>query len=147
MELIVDVRCDKNEFLKILTDYESLTNYLPVQLKKIEILEKEGKFTTVEMVLVFKTIVKKEISVKIEIEEKSENEIECRVLDGHAKDTIIIVHVNQIENKTQIKTEIDLKLSLKAKILSPIIKKNYKNIIRGIFMRMALDAEKKLDVN
>ena len=43
MELVIDVRCDKNEFLKILTDYENLTNYLPVQLKKIEILEKEGK--------------------------------------------------------------------------------------------------------
>jgi len=147
MELIVDVRCDKNEFLKILTDYENLTDYLPVQLKKIEILKKEDKFTTVEMVLVFKTIVRKEISQKIEIEEKSENEIKCKVLDGHAKNTIVVIHVNQIENKTNIKTEIDLKLSLKAKILSPIIKKEYKNIIRGIFMRMGLDAEKNAGVS
>ena len=147
MELIVDVRCNKNEFLKILTDYENLTDYLPVQLKKIEILKKEDKFTTVETVLVFKTIVRKEISQKIEIEEKSENEIKCKVLDGHAKNTIVVIHVNQIENKTNIKTEIDLKLSLKAKILSPIIKKEYKNIIRGIFMRMGIDAEKNAGVS
>jgi hypothetical protein len=38
--------------------------------------------------------------------------------------------------------KIDLKLSLKAKILSPIIKREYKTLLTGIFAKMELDAQK-----
>ena len=147
MDLLVVVNCNSTKFFKILTNYENLSNYLPVQLRKIQILEKEARFTTLEIVLVFKTLVKKEIAQRVRIEEKSENELFIEVLDGHAKNTKVLIIVESKDNKTAIKTEIDLKLSLKAKILSPIIKREYKNLLRGTFLKMAVDAEKKLEVS
>ena len=45
------------------------------------------------------------------------------MLDGHAKNTKVLIIVESKDNKTVIKTEIDLKLSLKAKILLPILGK------------------------
>ena len=59
----------------------------------------------------------------------------------------VLIIVESKDNKTAIKTEIDLKLSLKAKILSPIIKREYKNLLRGTFLKIAVDAEKKLEVS
>ena len=147
MDLLVVVNCNSTKFFKILTNYENLSNYLPVQLRKIQILEKEARFTTLEIVLVFKTLVKKEIAQRVRIEEKSENELFIEVLDGHAKNTKVLIIVESKDNKTAIKTEIDLKLSLKAKILSPIIKREYKNLLRGTFLKIAVDAEKKLEVS
>ena len=41
---------------------------------------------------------------------------------------------------------IDLKLSLKARILSPIIKREYKSLLTGVFLKIGLDAENTLEV-
>jgi len=38
-------------------------------------------------------------------------------------------------------------LAILHKILSPIIKREYKNLLRGTFLKIAVDAEKKLEVS
>ena len=146
MEFNTTVECDYKEFLKILKDFENLSKYLPRQLQKIQILEKQDNITITEVVLIFKTLIKNEISQKIKIETESDNKLILEVLDGHAKNKKVLILIQPKDCKTQVIVNIDLKLSLKAKILSPIIKREYKSLLTGVFIKIGIDAENKLEV-
>ena len=146
MEFNTIVECNYKEFLKILKDFENLSKYLPRQLQKIQILEKQDNITITEVVLIFKTLIKNEISQKIKIKTESDNKLILEVLDGHAKNTKIWIMIQPKDDKTQVIVNIDLKLSLKAKILSPIIKREYKSLLTGVFLKIGIDAENKLEV-
>ena len=146
MEFNTIVECNYKEFLKILKDFENLSKYLPRQLQKIQILEKQDNITITEVVLIFKTLIKNEISQKIKIKTESDNKLILEVLDGHAKNTKIWIMIQPKDDKTQVIVNTDLKLSLKAKILSPIIKREYKSLLTGVFIKIGIDAENKLEV-
>jgi carbon monoxide dehydrogenase subunit G len=135
------LNCEQKTLLEILTNYEGLVKYVPRQLAEVKILEKHDNQTTIETTIMFKTLIKKEIKQRITVVEK-DNGLEAKILDGHAKDTTISISVNPQNSQTQIDMKIDLKLSLKAKILSPIIKREYKTLLTGIFAKMELDAQK-----
>ena len=146
MEFNTTVECDYKEFLKILKDFENLPKYLPRQLQKIQILEKQDDIVIIEVILAFKSLIKKEISQKIKIETESDNKLIFEVLDGHAKNTKVWIVIQPKDDKTQVIVNIDLKLSLKAKILSPIIKREYKSLLTGVFIKIGIDAENTLEV-
>ena len=146
MEFNTIVECNYKEFLKILKDFENLSKYLPRQLQKIQILEKQDNITITEVVLIFKTLIKNEISQKIKIKTESDNKLILEVLDGHAKNTKVWIVTQSNDCKTQVNVNIDLKLSLKARILSPIIKREYKSLLTGVFLKIGLDAENTLEV-
>ena len=146
MEFNTIVECNYKEFLKILKDFENLSKYLPRQLQKIQILEKQDNITITEVVLIFKTLIKNEISQKIKIKTESDNKLILEVLDGHAKNTKVWIMIQPKDCKTQVNVNIDLKLSLKARILSPIIKREYKSLLTGVFLKIGLDAENTLEV-
>ena len=146
MEFNTIVECNYKEFLKILKDFENLSKYLPRQLQKIQILEKQDNITITEVVLIFKTLIKNEISQKIKIKTESDNKLILEVLDGHAKNTKVWIMIQPKDDKTQVIVNIDLKLSLKAKILSPIIKREYKSLLTGVFIKIGIDAENKLEM-
>jgi hypothetical protein len=146
MEFNTIVECNYKEFLKILKDFENLSKYLPRQLQKIQILEKQDNITITEVVLIFKTLIKNEISQKIKIKTESDNKLILEVLDGHAKNTKIWIMIQPKDDKTQVIVNTDLKLSLKAKILSPIIKREYKSLLTGVFIKIGIDAENKLEM-
>ncbi len=146
MEFNITVECDYKEFLKILKDFENLPKYLPRQLQKIQILEKQDNIVIIEVILAFKSLIKNEISQKIKIETESDNKLILEVLDGHAKNTKVWIVTQSDDCKTQVNVNIDLKLSLKARILSPIIKREYKSLLTGVFLKIGLDAENTLEV-
>ena len=146
MEFNTTVECDYKEFLKILKDFENLPKYLPRQLQKVQILEKQDNIVIIEVILAFKSLIKKEISQKIKIETESDNKLILEVLDGHAKNTKVWIVTQSNDCKTQVNVNIDLKLSLKARILSPIIKREYKSLLTGVFLKIGLDAENTLEV-
>ena len=146
MEFNITVECDYKEFLKILKDFENLSKYLPRQLQKIQILEKQDSIVIIEVVLAFKSLIKNEISQKIKIETESDNKLILEVLDGHAKNTKVWIVTQPKDCKTQVNVNIDLKLGLKARILSPIIKREYKSLLTGVFLKIGLDAENTLEV-
>ena len=146
MEFNTTVECDYKEFLKILKDFENLPKYLPRQLQKIQILEKQDNIVIIEVILAFKSLIKNEISQKIKIETESDNKLILEVLDGHAKNTKVWIVTQSNDCKTQVNVNIDLKLSLKARILSPIIKREYKSLLTGVFLKIGLDAENTLKV-
>ncbi|SVE02920.1 uncharacterized protein METZ01_LOCUS455774 [marine metagenome] len=146
MEFNITVECDYKEFLKILKDFENLPKYLPRQLQKIQILEKQDNIVIIEVILAFKSLIKNEISQKIKIETESDNKLILEVLDGHAKNTKVWIVTQPKDCKTQVNVNIDLKLGLKARILSPIIKREYKSLLTGVFLKIGLDAENTLEV-
>jgi len=41
MNYSFELSCDKDKFFHVLTDYQNLVEYMPRQLQKIEILEKQ----------------------------------------------------------------------------------------------------------
>ena len=146
MEFNITVECDYKEFLKILKDFENLPKYLPRQLQKIQILEKQDNIVIIEVILAFKSLIKNEISQKIKIKTESDDKLILEVLDGHAKNTKVWIVTQSDDCKTQVNVNIDLKLSLKARILSPIIKREYKSLLTGVFLKIGLDAENTLEV-
>lgn len=141
MDFEQEFDCCLENFFSIIKNYENLPKYLPRQLQSIEVLKKENNKTIIKCTIMFKTLVKKEISQNIEINEQN-NILEIKVLDGHAKDTEINLSIKNSLEKITVNVKVDLKLSLKAKILSPIIKREYKSLLRGVFAKMAIDGKK-----
>ena len=146
MEFNTTIECNYKEFLKILKDFENLPKYLPRQLQKIQILEKQDNMVIIEVILTFKSLIKNEISQKIKIKTEFDNKLILEVLDGHAKNTKVWIVTQSNDCKTQVNVNIDLKLSLKARILSPIIKREYKSLLTGVFLKIGLDAKNTLEV-
>ena len=142
----MELDCNNVNFFKILTNYKDLIKYLPRQLKKVDVLEENDTYTIIEVTLSFKTLIKKEITQKIKIEKRYTDSLFIQVLDGHAKNTVIRISIIPNIEKSLVKAEIDLKLSLKAKILSPIIKREYKQLLTGVFRKMENDAKGNLEV-
>ena len=145
MEFELDINCNIQNFFKVLTNFEELPKYLPSQLQKLEVLEKKENNILLEATLFFKTLIKKEISQKIQITKIGKENLLIEVMDGHAKNTKIKISSMSETEKSKIKVETDLKLSLKAKILSPIIKREYKFLLTGVFRKME-DGAKKMEV-
>ena len=136
-----ELDCNERNFFKILTDYENLSNYLPKQLKKIEILDKHDNYTTIKITIFLRSIIKKEFSQKIRIEKKSENNLSVEILDGIAKGTHITISILVQKEKTLCNVNSDIKLSLKTAILYPIIKIEHNPFLKRLFTNMSHNAK------
>ena len=84
---------NEKKLFKILTNYENLSNYLPRQLQKIEILDEHDNYTTIKATIFVRRLIKKAFSQKIRIEKKSENNLSVEILDGFTKGTHITISI------------------------------------------------------
>ena len=141
MDYSFELDCNERNFFKIFTDYENLPKYLPRQLQKIEILDKHDNYTTIQAKMFLKTLIKKEFLQKIRIEKKSENNLSAEILDGFAKGTHITISIIMEKEKTLCQVSSNLRLSLKTVILYPIIKREYKALLTGVFRKISMDVE------
>ena len=136
---------NEKKFFKILTDYENLSNYLPRQLQKIEILDEHDNYTTIKATIFVRSLIKKEFSQKIRIEKKSENNLSVEILDGIAKGTHITISILVQKEKTLCNVNSDIKLSLKTVILYPIIKIEHNPFLKRLFTNMSHNAKQIKD--
>ena len=141
MDYSLELDCNEKNFFKILTNYENLPKYLPRQLKKIEILDNYDNYTKLKATIFFMTLIKKEFSQKVRIEKKSENNLSAEILDGHAKGTHITISPLMQKEKTLCQVSSNLRLSLKTIILYPIIKREYKALLIGVFRKISIDVK------
>ena len=141
MNTSFELDCNEKNLFKVLTDYENLSDYLPRKLQKIEILDKNEIFTTINATLFLKTLIKKEFSQKLKIEKKSENNLIIEILDGHAKGTRINISLSSKNNQTLCQVNSDVKLSLKTIVLLPILKAEYNAFVSNVFKKMAKSAK------
>ena len=141
----LELNCNERNFFKILTDYENLSNYLPRQLQKIEILDEHDNYTTIKATIFVRSLIKKEFSQKIRIEKKSENNLSVEILDGIAKGTHITISILMQKEKTLCHVNSGIKLSLKTAILYPIIKIEHNPFLKRLFTNMSHNAKQIKD--
>ena len=137
----LELDCDEKNFLKILTDYENISNYLPRKLKKIEIVDEHDNYATINVTIFLRTLIKKEFSQNIRIEKKSDNDLFLEILDGLAKGTRITISTIMQKGKTICHVNSNIKLSLKVVILYPIIKKEHNAFLSGVLRKISVDAK------
>ena len=135
LDFSMNVDASVEQLMKLATDYENYKNYLPQQIKDIKIIESSDDEIVTEEVLVFSTILKKELIIQSLHKKIDNNTLYTKIISGHAKGTEVTIHF--ISGKqTKISLSIDLKLSFKAKFLGPLVKKQYKRLLTGIFLKM-----------
>ena len=132
-----------DRFLEILTDYEKLPKYLPRQLQRIEIVDKDDNYTIIKAVILLRSLIKREFILEIKIEKKSDEIILAEILDGIAKGTKITISIFTQEEKTMCKISTDTKLSLKIIVLLPIIKREYKGFVSGVLNNIFTEMKSK----
>tara|TARA_B100000470_G_scaffold185710_1_gene151011 strand:+ start:214 stop:660 length:447 start_codon:yes stop_codon:yes gene_type:complete len=137
----LELDCDEKNFLKILTDYENISNYLPRKLKKIEIVDQHDNYATINVTIFLRTLIKKEFSQNIRIEKKSDNDLFVEILDGLAKGTRITISTIMQKGKTICHVNSNIKLSLKVVILYPIIKKEHNAFLSSVLRKISVDAK------
>lgn len=136
LEFVLNLPTQPEQLIRLSEDYENLSKYLPDQLKSVKILEKNEKETKTEEVIVFKTIVKKEIIQQTIHKKISSDKLVTEIISGPAKGTIIYTTFQKNDSGSRVIFEMDLKLELKAKVLEPLIKKYYKMILTSVLYRM-----------
>ena len=143
MQTSNELEFSSDKFIGILTNYENLSGYLPRQLQKIEIIEKNENLTKIKAVIFLRSLIKQEFVLEIEIEEKSYGLFIANILDGIAKGTKITITISEQNMKTLCDIETDVKLSLKTIVLLPIIKREYKGFVQGILSNILNKVNKK----
>ena len=132
-----------DRFLEILTDYEKLPKYLPRQLQRIEIVDKDDNYTIIKAVILLRSLIKREFILEIKIEKKSDEIILAEIMDGIAKGTKITISIFTQEEKTMCKISTDAKLSLKIIVLLPIIKREYKGFVSDVLNKIFTEMKSK----
>ena len=135
MEFSMNMESNVKEIFAQLINFENMPNLLPRQLKKMEIVNKDGNQFFTKETLVFKTIVKNEI-IQESKHEIGDNLIKTTIISGPAKNSVINMELEERENGSKIIINIDLKLSLKARILLPIVKKAYSSLLTGVLYKI-----------
>jgi len=117
------------KLVNMVMDFEKLPSFSKI-VKSVKIINKNNHETTTEEVLSRK-ITQQTITKRI-----NSNEFESEIVSGPFKGTKAKTVFETVESGTKVSVSADLKLSLKYKILGPIIKKRYKNILRGTLYKM-----------
>lgn len=121
------------------TDYENLNKYFPRQLQKITILSETQNECITEESISISSLIKFNTIQKTIHKIISDTSIESVILEGPLKGTVVNTNFTQKESETEIVLSCELKTTLKYKILIPIIKKEYKNILRALFYKINTD--------
>jgi len=143
MDYSTELEFGVERFLEILTDYEKLPEYLPRQLQRIEIVDKDDNYTIIKAVILLRSLIKREFILEIKIKKKSDEIILAEILDGIAKGTKITISIFTQEEKTMCKISTDTKLSLKIIVLLPIIKREYKGFVSGVLNNIFTEMKSK----
>ena len=136
LTFFMNVPAPIDKLIGLSEDFENLPMFLPDQLKSVRILEQNNNETKTEEIMVFSTILKKEIVQEAVHKKKNDNELITDIISGPAKGTTIQTIFLKTDAGTNVSFNIDLKLNLKTKILSPLIKKYYKMVLTSILYKM-----------
>ena len=107
MEFSMNMESNVKEIFAQLINFENMPNLLPRQLKKMEIVNKDGNQFFTKETLVFKTIVKNEI-IQESKHEIGNNQIKTTIISGPAKNSVINMELEERENGSKIIINIDL---------------------------------------
>ena len=132
----INLQAKSLDLMNLMSNFELYHVFLPHQLRDINIIEKNSEHTIIELTLMFSTILKKEIKIKVLHKILPENQVELEIIEGTGKGSIVNIKFVEIESVTNVVVDLNLELGLKMKIFLPIIKKTYKTVLMSIFYKM-----------
>jgi len=136
-EFSIELPCQRNKIFDLTINYKNYKNMFPNQIKEVEIMYDSENFIVTKELLVFKSIIQKEILQESEHIIKKPEYIESKIITGPLKNSIIKVNFqNSTDSGTLITINGELRTNLRFRIISPVIKKYYKSILRSLFYKM-----------
>lgn len=132
----LQLSADKDKLIDLATDYESIVNYLPNQIKHVKIIERNNEDIITEEKLLFSTIMKKEIIQKSIHRKMDESRLYTEIISGIFKGSKMIVSYEKNDKGTLVKSDIELKIPMRYKLLSILAKKAYKMILTSVLYKM-----------
>ena len=132
----INLQAKPLDLMDLMSNFESYQVFLPQQLSDINIIEKNSEHTIIELTLMFSTILKKEIKIKVLHKILPENQVELEIISGTGKGSMANIKFEEVESVTNVIVDLNLELGLKMKIFLPIIKKTYKTVLMSIFYKM-----------
>lgn len=136
MEFEIALPANKNKLFSIATDFETYKKLLPDQILNIKILQKNENEIITEETLLFASVIKKEITQQSRHKIIDNNIVDSNIISGPLKGSEVHAQFEENSEGTKISISINLRITLKYKILTPLIKKYYKIILRALFYKM-----------
>ena len=132
----INLQAKPLDLMDLMRNFELYQVFLPQQLKDINIIEKNSEHTIIELTLMFSTILKKEIKIKVLHKILSENQVKLEIISGTGKGSMAEIKFEEVESVTNVIVDLNIELGLKMKIFLPIIKKTYKQVLMSVFYKM-----------
>jgi len=132
----INLQAKPLDLMDLMRNFDLYQVFLPQQLKDINIIEKNSEHTIIELTLMFSTILKKEIKIKVLHKILSENQVKLEIISGTGKGSMAEIKFEEVESVTNVIVDLNLELGLKMKIFLPIIKKTYKQVLMSVFYKM-----------
>tara|TARA_Y100000741_G_scaffold222684_1_gene169915 strand:- start:277 stop:711 length:435 start_codon:yes stop_codon:yes gene_type:complete len=136
MDFSINLTSPKNKLINLATAYTDFPDYLPDQIKSVEIIEKNSSYIITEETLHLSSVISKTFIQQTKHYLPENDALKSEILSGPAKGSIIEIEFLDIESGTSINVHLDIKLGLKYKFLLPLIKKSYKMFLMGILYKM-----------
>ena len=136
MEFELVLQANKNKLFLIATDFATYKKLLPDQILDIKIIQQNETEIITEETLLFASVIKKEINQQSLHKIIGGNIIDSKIISGPLKGSKVHAQFEENAGGTKISVSLDLKITLKYKILTPLIKKYYKIILRALFYKM-----------
>lgn len=136
MEFEITLAANKDKLFAIATDFETYKKLLPDQILDVKITQKNDGEIVTEETLLFASVIKKEITQQSRHHITDNNIVDSNIISGPLNGSKVHAQFDTSNDGTKVSISIDLKIALKYKILSPLIKKYYKIILRALFYKM-----------
>jgi len=127
---------EPQKIFEIITDYENIIRFFPTQLKKMQIINKNENDTVTEETISISSVIKKNFTQQTRHKILGDFIRESLIISGPLKGTILRIQLQKENNSTNISINADIKTSLKYRIVVPLIKKEYKNILKAFFYKV-----------
>lgn len=136
LDFTMILSAEPKKIFEIITDYENIIKFFPIQLKKIQIISKNENYTVTEETISISSVIKKNFAQQTRHEILGDFIIDSLIISGPLKGTILRTQLQKENNSTNIHINADIKTSLKYRIVMPLIKKEYKNILKAFFYKV-----------
>ena len=135
LQFSMNLPSEPEELIKFSMDYKSFVNYLPDHIKSIVIVETKPDEIITEEILTFSSLISATVKQRSS-HKRNGNVLSTQIISGPFESSKLEVTYDAQNPGTTITMVGDLKIPLKYKILSLIIKKMYRNVLRGILYKI-----------
>lgn len=124
------------KIFEMITDYENIIKFFPAQLREIKIINKSKNETITQETITISSIIKLNFTQKTKHNILGDFIIESLIVEGPLEGTLLRTEIQKENEGTKVLVTFDIKTRLRYKILTPLIKKEYKNIMRAFFYKV-----------